>query len=619
MKRWYWLIPLLLAIGVYAPAPWGELVWDDPLVLQKQMLAFRSIGDAFFPPAGIFQWSNDYYRPVVILSYMLDIGLYGNAKVAGLHISNVLYHVVTTFFVWSLARRLFAHLPNGSFGALMAAAVFAVHPIHTESVSWITGRSDVLATLFFVPCVTLSLLWRDTGARWTLALGALLYMLALLSKEVAVAALAVVPAAMLLAPARDGQRRHAVSTENANDLSARPPFAFRENIVMWVTTAVVFLGVTGLYLLLRHTDGIAYGDSLHAPWLEYIARFEKSVAYYLVKVVVPWPQSNHVAWESAPGSLVTNAVFLIAIGLVISGFSFWRRHRDGLLLFVLVWFGATLAPSIAVAVRHISGTPLAERYLYLPSVALALLLGFACCQLYFIKWSRLAAWVVAALIVAYSVGTVRRGIVWTSNLSLWTDTTAKVPGHGQPWSLLGIAYMEAHDYPRALDAFRHAIKGENSAAGRSYAKRNMAVIYHYQKDLRRAEEFYSAALDETPDNPEALYGLGVIYMTQAQKMEKEGGRRALIDSKLAGAVIDFKSALRLNPFHSPARWGLVTVLAHQGERYEREGLTAQARAHYRSALSEIEKLMAQDPAFQSRDDVRSKRAGLRSALQRLAG
>jgi hypothetical protein len=197
MKRWYWLIPLLLAVGVYAPAPWGELVWDDPLVFDRQLAAFKSIGDVFFPPENIFQWSNDYYRPVVILSYMLDLRLYGDAYVAGLHSSNVLYHVITTFFVWLLACRLLQHLPNSSVGAMLAAAIFAVHPIHTESVSWITGRSDVLATLFLVPSVTLALLWRDTGAKWALALGGVLYMLALLSKEVAVAALIMIPAALL--------------------------------------------------------------------------------------------------------------------------------------------------------------------------------------------------------------------------------------------------------------------------------------------------------------------------------------------------------------------------------------------------------------------------------------
>ena len=623
MRRWFWLIPLLLALGVYAPAPWGELVWDDPLVFERQIVAFKSIGDVFFPPENIFQWSDDYYRPIVILSYLLDVGLYGDAKVAGLHISNVFYHVVTTFFVWLLAVRLFRHLPNGSLGALMAAAVFAVHPIHTESVSWITGRSDVLATLFFVPSIALALLWRDTGAKWALALAGASYMLALLSKEVAVAALLIVPAALLLTPTLGDTLRNADGAANGKNFSLQQQssfaFPFRANISKWLLIAILFLGITGLYLALRHTDGVAYGNSLNVAWSDYVLRFERSIAYYLVKVFAPWPQSNHVAWESTPGSIVTNGVYLITIGLVVLSVSFWRQHRDGVLLLALTWFAVTLAPSIVVAVRHISGTPLAERYLYLPSVGLALLLGIACCQPYFSKWSRPAAWAVAVLIIAYAVSTVERGIIWTSNLTLWTDTTQKVPTHGEPWNLLGISYLEQRDYANALDAFQHALEGQNNADGRSYAKRNIAIIYHYQNDLQRAAEYYSAALDEKPDNPEALHGLGVVYRTKAQNIQKEGGPKARIDTNLARAVTYFESALRLNPFHGQARWGLATVLAHQGQRHERKGEPDQAVARYRSALVEIDTLIAQDPAFQSRIEVRDKRAGLRSALKRLAG
>jgi hypothetical protein len=580
------------------------------------MIAFKTIGDAFFPPEGIFQWSNNYYRPVVILSYMLDVDLYGDAQVAGLHISNVLYHVATTFFVWLLACRLFRHLPNGSTGAVMAAAIFAVHPIHTESVSWITGRSDVLATLFFVPGISLALLWRDTGAKWALAAAGILYMLALLSKEIAVAALIIVPAALLLTPSlADG-------TADGNHSRVQPPstftFQFRANIGMWLATAVMLLGVTGLYLALRHTDGVAYGIQLQAGWLEYVVRLEKSIAYYLVKVLVPWPQSNHVAWESAPGLLATNGAFLIALGLLVLSGLFWRRHRDGLLLLVMIWFGAALAPSIAVAVRQISGTPLAERYLYLPSVSMALLLGIACCQPRLGKWLKPATWAVAVLIVAYSLGTVERGIVWGSNLKLWTDATEKAPNRGELWNLLGVAYREQGDDAKALDAFHKAIDGDNNRTGRSYAKRNVALIYHGQNNLQRAKEYYLAAIEEQPDNPNAQYDLGVMYNMEARSIGEENDRQNQIGAKLDLAATHFAATVRLNPFHIRARWGLASVLAMQGRRLEKKGELRQAVVHYRSALVELDALIAQAPRFESRVQIQEERAIIAAALKRIA-
>jgi tetratricopeptide (TPR) repeat protein len=621
MKRWYWLIPPLLAIIVYAPAPWGELVWDDATVFTRQIVAFKTVGDVFFPPDGIFQWAENYYRPVVVLSYLLDIKLYGDAKTVGLHISNVAYHVVTTFFVWLLARRLFQHLPHGSLGAVLAATVFAVHPIHTESVSWVTGRSDVLAAMFLVPSVTLTLVWRDSGAKWALSLGAVLYLLALLSKEVAIAALILVPAALLLTPRRGNARTIANNIESQENLIAQlpPAYGFRTGIVMWLTTAFIFLGVTSIYLALRHTGNVTYGVPLEVSWLEFFGRLQKSTAYYLVKVLVPWPQTHRPAWELMPGFIVTNVAFLITVSLLGLSIWFWQRCRDGSLLLAMTWFGAALGPSIVVAVRFISDTPVAERYLYLPSVGLSLLLGFICCQPYLGKWLKPAPWALALLIIAYSVATVERGMIWISNVSLWTDAAEKMPRFGEAWNNLGIAYLKLGDYDQALFAFQRSLDGVNDATGRSYATRNIALTYQFLGDLQRAKEYYSVALDEKDDNPEAHLGLGMIYMAEAKNIKKDSGPQAQIDNNLDLAAGYFESTLRLNPFHSQARLGLSSVLTDRAGNYEIEGNPQQAIAHYRSALAETDSLIAQDPAFRSHVEVLKLRARLEAALKRLTG
>lgn len=605
LPRWAWLAPVVLAALVYAPAPTGELVWDDPLVIDKQIAAFTSLREVFFPPENIFQWSQNYYRPVVILSYLFDLRVYGDARVAGLHLSNVVFHVLTTLFVMLLARRLFMHLPGGMFGAVIAAAIFAVHPIHTESVSWITGRSDVLAALFLVPAVWLALRWRDSGRLWVLLAMALLLLLALLSKEVAAAGLAMIPLVFWLAPAA-----------NQPDDGAKPVAALRSGRGAWLPLLLALIAVTAIYLGMRTVDAVGYGTPIDVGWMNYFVRLEKAAAYYLVKVVIPWPQSNHVAWSLAPGFIATNLAFLIAIGLGLAGFLCLRRYRDGTLLIALAWFVVTLLPSLAVAVRQIAGTPLAERYLYVPSVGMALLCGFFCAQAYWKKWAVPAVWVSAALIVVYSAGTVQRGIVWTDNLSLWTDTTEKVPGHGQPWNLLGITYMEREEYPQALQAFQRAIEGENSPRGRSFAKRNIAVIYHYQNDLARAEENYRAALEEVPDNMEAIHGLGVINMTRAAALDQQN------DAGSVGTLLDqaegqFRQTLSMNPFHAEARWGLAQVLAHQGLWYERKAMSSPAIAKYEASEQEFATLVSRYPAFGARIDVQDRRAGIRAALKRL--
>ena len=216
MKRWLWLTPILLAIIVYLPALWGDLVWDDVVIFERQLVAINGIRDVLFPPEGIWGWTYVYYRPVVALSYLLDVGLFGRGSAAGPHLSNVFYHVIATFFVWVLAKRLFLRLPNGAAGAIVAASIFAVHPIHTESVNWIAGRGDVLVTMFLLPSITLVLVWRDRRENWALILAAVLFLLALLSKELAVAALILVPATLLLVPRDSGSVRNAHERINAH-------------------------------------------------------------------------------------------------------------------------------------------------------------------------------------------------------------------------------------------------------------------------------------------------------------------------------------------------------------------------------------------------------------------
>ncbi|MEQ1803659.1 MAG: hypothetical protein ABL989_17165, partial [Gammaproteobacteria bacterium] len=197
-----WWLPLLAAVVAYAVAPTAQLVWDDQIVAGQQLLSFNSVADILQPPAGIPQWSYAYYRPVVVASYLLDAWLFGIGSAIGPHTMNVLYHVLTTLFVGLLARRLLAGVPQGALGAIAAATLFAVHPIHTESVSWVTGRSDLLATLLLVPALHVTLRWRDEGATWQLLLGPVLFLLALLAKEVAIAGLAILPVLWLLAPRR---------------------------------------------------------------------------------------------------------------------------------------------------------------------------------------------------------------------------------------------------------------------------------------------------------------------------------------------------------------------------------------------------------------------------------
>ena len=223
MWLWSWLIPVAAAVVLYAPALNGNLVWDDGIVQKDQMVAFHTLRDVFFFPRDIPQWGMAYYRPIVTLSYLADQALFGRNAMRGPHAAVVLYHVLTTFFVWLLARQILRPYRFAEWGAMVAGVVFAVHPIHTESVCWITGRSDTVAAMFLIPALMTALHYRDRCSIWALLLSPVLFLCAILSKEVALSAILVLPLLLVLVPAPEVPPRADARTLLAAP-GAPPPF-----------------------------------------------------------------------------------------------------------------------------------------------------------------------------------------------------------------------------------------------------------------------------------------------------------------------------------------------------------------------------------------------------------
>src|SRR5262245_29203593 len=217
-SKWKWplltagLFVLVCAVTflVYRDSIDNEFVWDDPIVLGQQLQAFHSLQDVFFPPPRIPQFGGLYYRPMILVSYMMDRALLGDKPFA-FHLPVVIMHTLNAGLVFLLGLQLFRVRPGfrpftlgekGLFAllpALGAALLFATHPIHTESVCWMAGRSDNMASLFLIPALLSYLQWKlDRRRWWWLALAATLFFAACLSKETAVAFLLIVGAADVL-------------------------------------------------------------------------------------------------------------------------------------------------------------------------------------------------------------------------------------------------------------------------------------------------------------------------------------------------------------------------------------------------------------------------------------
>ena len=178
------VVVALAALMAFAGTLAFEFVWDDTLLIQRsyQLHDWRDL----WPALATHFWAevqeaSHYYRPFITFTFFLDLQVWG-LNPLGFHLTNVLAHLATSLAVLALAWRL----TRRRVAAGGAGVLFALHPLHSESVAFVSGRTDIFATLFFLTAVLGYARWRDTGRPLWAAGSLAAFFLALTSKEVAV-------------------------------------------------------------------------------------------------------------------------------------------------------------------------------------------------------------------------------------------------------------------------------------------------------------------------------------------------------------------------------------------------------------------------------------------------
>lgn len=556
----------VVAAAVYLNALGNGLVWDDPIVLTRQLLAFRSLHDLIFLPRNIPQFSPDYYRPLTVASYLLDRQI-GGASPFVFHLSVVLYHVITTALVFAAGLVLFGGVPQRVVAAGLGAMLFAVHPIHSESVAWGAGRSDVLAC--GLSLAGLLVYGRPQGRAWQRsALAAALVFLATLAKETAVVLFVLVPATDLL---RAPPSRSSAAGENRAQRRRAPAPPLRAWTPLPYAPFAVLLIV---YFGLRHaTLGSTLGPTTTLSGAT-LPRMSAAVGVYLGKLVVPVYQNAYIS-ELPSGVLVHAGTAAAVVLLGAIALRAWQRG-ERVVSFLIGWIGITIAPSLVIVFK-IPSAPVAERYLYLPSVGFCLLLGYWIARLAE-RPSRRAAILAAftAVCALAGIATVRRNAVWRSNLSLWQDTVVKNTSQGLPARSLGTAYQEKGDAAQAFAYFQLALQRHNDPAGLFTIHNNLGSLAMAAHKLDDAERSYRAALANNPQAADAIFNLGLIALTRAREDDSTrdaAWRRAQAEQ----ARQLFAQAEQLSPLDPDIQVGL-------GQTFSTLGDAAAARQHLERAL-----------------------------------
>ncbi|MCU0224963.1 MAG: tetratricopeptide repeat protein [Acidobacteria bacterium] len=545
----------LLAVVIFALTLGFDLVWDDPLLLEWTRSCFREgglsgvLGAPFRlkPEAPL-----SYYRPVVMLSLLVD-DLAGGGAPPLFHLTNVLLHGAASVLVLLLLSALGA----GRWPAAAGAALFAVHPVHVESVAFVSGRTDLLAAVF---ALAAALLWvRDRGGppqRGLLRCGAGLaaYALACLSKEVAFL-LPVVLAAWDLAlprPARDGWRR------------ARLAWGFGAAAVM-AGALVLRTAVAGEPLPL---SGLAPEASPATG-----GRFASLPGVLLTALrllVAPWPLNAYYTADQVAlrGSGVLGVAGLVAAVALLAGWAvlstprFWRAGWLS-----AAWTVAFLLPGLGL-VAH-GGAAIAERFLYLPSVGVALLvLGLEGLAPRTRRAGIALAFAAALLVLPLTIA--RQG-VWRSEEALFTSLIRSSPRCVEGYLGLAHSRSRAGRHDDAIGLLEQALALEPRSP-RVLLKLGLEYGSSGRLEQAIASLRQAAALD--PGYPEAHATLGLTYLLAGRAVEARAALQRAVElrpgysaawtmlgrAQLAlgdpGAAGSFRRALELAPHDPEALRGL---------------------------------------------------------------
>jgi tetratricopeptide (TPR) repeat protein len=524
---------VLLAGLVYLNALNNPFVYDDLL----SVLTNRSLTNPILSAIVLQNVS----RPLVNVSYVIDHAIWGRDPF-GYHLTGVLLHMLNVALLFVFARGL--ALDEGRNGgavrdrlatlaAGVAATLFAVHPMMTEAVGYVSGRSDLLSGTFMLLSFVALRQWLNTNRSTWIAIVLTGFFLALATKETAI----MVPALFvyyILFVRQD------------------PPAERRRHMLM-VCVPLLVVAIVGAAVRLGLFVFVEYAGT--ARWQSRFVLMDIDVfTRYLAMMIAP---VNQTIFHGVP--VITSLLdprAIVALGVVaayVASIAMAARHRS-IAAFGLLWFLLMLVPS-AVLVLLNRGEAMAERRVYFAGAGffLAVGQGAAAVARGLESGRRLTRTVVAAAALVGIAGlagrTVLRNVIWSSPVLLWAEAVVQNPAYWYPHLLLGESLHAAGRHDEAIQAFQEALKLGPHVEG---VYESLGLCQIEQKHLDAAVVTFTALATLYPRSSSATNGLATV---------------ALLRGNLDVARKGFLESLDLEPRSIEARRGLVMVEEREG-RFE---------------------------------------------------
>jgi tetratricopeptide (TPR) repeat protein len=534
-KPAFWVTAGLLGLVllVYAPVRGHDFASvDDPGYLTRNprvVAGLTTAGLAWaFTTGHMANW-----HPLTWISHMTDAEIFG-MRAGAHHVVNVLFHAANTLLLFALLRRMTGSVARSAF----VAALFAAHPLHVESVAWLSERKDVLSTLFWLLTMWMYVRYVERPRWGTYLATVAVFALGLMAKPM----LVTLPFVLLLV---DYWPLNRLSRPAAGRL-VREKIPF---FVLAIASSAITLVVQREGGAIASLGRLPVDVRLSNALMSYLTYLRKTIWPVDLAAFYPYDRSLTIAW---------GLLALAGLGAITAVLLRASRTRPYLAVGWL-WYLGTLVPVIGVV--QVGVQSIADRYTYIPLIGIFVLAAWAVPDLV-ARWpARRVVLGAVSLAIVLGSGALARAqvLTWRNGQTIWEHAIAVTSGNYLAHSLLGGALGEQGRHQEALGHLREAVRLDPGYPDAHY---NLGVVLASLGRFDEAVPEYRAALRLNPRMAGAHLSLGLALLNREQFDE---------------AIPAFEEALRLDGTLAEAHRGLGLALSKRGR-------TAEAERHYAEAV-----------------------------------
>jgi len=519
-----------------------QRIWGDDLYLLNERIQDFSLNNIVSYFTGFFAGN---YHPLTTLSFAINYQIFGlNPTV--FHVENLIVHLVNIILVFFLINKLTKNLEI----AVIVALFFGIHPMHVESVSWISGRKDLIYSLFFL--ISLLAYYQYISKelkRKFYFLSLIMFLLSLLSKSMAVT----LPIVLLIID----YYHNRIFTKRT--LLEKLPF-FALSIIFGIIAIVGHESADAAEIVSKYSFGdrfflISYGILSYIVMLFYpLRQFSQSaIHYYPEKIDSLFPIEYYIA----------PAILLVIILLILV----FRRYRKGL-LFGFLFFLITI--SVVLQLIQIDNSIISERYTYLPYIGLFFILAYIYNQLANkTKYRRILKPVLIIILlglgVTFAIKTSIRNKVWKDSITLFGNVARRYPDKGEPLCMKGIARYKVKDVRGSVLDLKAALYNDPYLIDASF----------YRGMGRHDLSLYEPAL--------ADFNIVIAYDSLYTKAYQNRGATYIAMEQYQEAINDLDKAISLDPEYI--------------EAYKNRSVAKYKLGLHGDALNDIDKAIKMKPDY----------------------